>query len=454
MADFVKLNGYDVKDVVSRNAVNTINNTLSGIKRPEDFGCVGDGLVDDTVNFQQALDGGGYILGTPNKNYRITSELRIPSNTVIDLNNSKMTADNLSHIFYNFTDDDVDILLYNGNGNITIKNGMIIGGAISFIHSHDVLIENVHFLNVNNDHIIEICACNNYTIKDCILEGLSNLYPSVREYINIDPCIYQSFPWLPEGSNTFDGTKNNNINILDNVFKTSTNANYMYMEHAIGCHVESNAQHSNINIQGNDIIGNADTSFAVHLMDMTNVRVFNNNISSKWGVFVEGCNYVFILNNVSICIDSTSRTFCVPGGSVPSYHVCISNNALINRSGYVIGGFTASGFTIDMLQSARSGFTSSGTTFTMIDVPITSVNKLTLQFGAVGGGNLSTGTIRSYLGRNFAVGESYPMLVKNGMLTITIDSEKQFSVTPSSEDVLTNCRQVILEKDLEIDLGA
>lgn len=448
MADFVKLNGYDVKDAVSRNLLANISDTLNGIKRPEDFGCVGDGIIDDTLNFQAALEGGGYLLGTPGKTYRITSELHIPANTVIDLNYAELSADNLSHIFYNFTDEDTDVLVYNGNGNITIKNGTIIGGAISFIHSHDVLIENIHFRNTNNDHVLEICACNNYTVKDCIFDGISNLYPSVREMINIDPCVYNSFPWLPSGSNTYDGTKNNEIIIINNVFKPSDNTNYAYMQRAMGCHNYTSAKHSNIVFSGNIISGNTDADFAVNLYDMTNVMISNNQMTSKYGVNLNGCDYVSILSNKSYCNDSSPRVFCTPSSDNVSTHISFQGNVLINRRGKILGSYDTGKLSLDMMQPSNEWNGNANTINT--EIPLTDVNTMILQIGAVDSAQLSTHIVKAFPSRGFLVNESFPLFMKYGLAIVTVTSEKQITISTSVSGGYTNCRHLILEKDTEL----
>lgn len=446
MADFVKLNGYDVKDAVSRASITSIQSTLNGIKRPEDYGCVGNGIVDDTENFQTALAGGGYILGTPGKNYRVTAELILAADTVLDLNNATVTADGIRHIFYNFETTDTEILGYAGRGNITIRNGILVGGCISFIHSHDVLIENIHMINVNNDHMMEICACNNYTVKNCIFEGLSNLYPSVREYINIDPCVYAAFPWIADGSSTFDGTKNKNLFFLNNVFRVGSSASYVYMQNAIGCHGHYNASHENIIIDGNIVEGNADTEVAFRLIDMTQVMVRNNLMKSKWGTLVNGSSYVTIEGNSSICIDATARAFII-FDSMPNTHISINDNTLVNRSGYITGSFNDGDVTFDLLQPTRvfQGDNSSVSS----TIPFTSVNKIMLQTGAISGGNMAYAEIRSFLTRGFLVGETYPIWLKTGLATFTITDATHGTISTNTSDVYTNCRQMLLAKDIE-----
>lgn len=447
MADFVKLNGYDVKDATSRASIANIEATLNGIKRPEDFGCVGNGIVDDTANFQSALDGGGYILGTPGKNYRITESLAVSSDTVLDLNHATITADNLSRIFYNFTQDDVGVLGYNGRGNITIKNGTIVGGCISFIHGHNILVEDIHFLNVNNDHMMEICACNGYTVNRCIFEGLSNLYPSIREVINIDPCTHTSFPWLPEGSTTFDGTKNINLSFTNNTFKVSTNANYGYMQRAIGCHAYEGVRHTNIIISGNTVLGNTDNECAFGLFDMSNVLVTDNLLRSKYGVIINGSDYVSVINNRSYCDDSVSRTFCIAETDSPSTHVSIYNNVLINRGGRAIGTLNKNVFTFDLLQPDYAAIANDSTVNT--EIPVTDVNTMTLLIGSVGSVQFTTVKIKSFNSRGFEVNEQYPIMLRYGLAIVTITGDKQISITTTVQDGYTNCRAVILEKEIE-----
>lgn len=79
MADFVKLNGYDVKDNVARPKI--INLEIVNVK---DYGAKGNGIADDTTAIQNALnDGVGKMVYIPSGVYNVSDTLIFKSNTYI-----------------------------------------------------------------------------------------------------------------------------------------------------------------------------------------------------------------------------------------------------------------------------------------------------------------------------------------------------------------------------------
>lgn len=243
---------------------------------PEMYGALGDGTTDDSTAIQSALDVGGLIVFKTGVVYKIAQTLRIKKNTVIDLNGAVINSTN-KHLLYNFVSTDT-FTGYNGNGNITIKNGTIIGGAISFAHGKSIFLENIAFRNSLNDHFLEIAGCDGYTIKNCSFVGMEDVQTSVYEYINLDPCVYQAFPWLDSSSVFYDGTKNNNIKVEDCYFAIGSDS-YAYGFNAFGVHGQwdANTFHSNIVFKNNKLRGF--TGCGVRLNNMQGVFVFGNDIS-------------------------------------------------------------------------------------------------------------------------------------------------------------------------------
>lgn len=182
-----------------------------GYSTPEDYGAKGDGATDDSFAIQSVVNNKGIILFDAGKNYKITSTIRLSKGTTLDLNGSTITSTN-KHLFFNFQSSDT-FTAYNGNGDITIRNGTIIGGALSFAHGENIRLENVIFKNSLNDHFLEVAGCKNYVIENCRFIGMADVQTSVYEYINVDPVTYAAFPWLTNGSAFYDGAKNDGISI-------------------------------------------------------------------------------------------------------------------------------------------------------------------------------------------------------------------------------------------------
>lgn len=243
---------------------------------PETYGAVGDGVTDDSVALQNAFDNNREVVFTTGKTYKVTSTLRVAGNTVLNLNGATILSTN-KHLLFNFLSTDT-FTGYNGNGNITLKNGTIIGGAISFAHGENILLENVKFLNSLNDHFLEIAGCKNYKIKGCSFVGMADVRTSVYEYINLDPCVHQAFPWLTDGSAFYDGTKNDGVIAEDNHFSIGAD-DFAYGYNAFGVHGEwdSSTFHKNILLRGNTLRGFTGCGF--RLNNMQNVYVFGNDIS-------------------------------------------------------------------------------------------------------------------------------------------------------------------------------
>ena len=262
------------------NVYNIAGNVVLRQTVPETYGAIGDGYHDDTQAIQAAVNNKGMVVFATGKTYKTTAMIRIPKDTVLELNGATlvMTADNTSlRIFVNFLDSDTSFTQYNGNGNITIRNGTIIGGNISFAHGENITLENVHFKNSLSPHFLEICACKNYVINDCTFVGVINTTLSVHEYINIDPATRTAFPLLPDGSPFFDGAKNDGI-IVENCYFGLGENDYAYGFNALGVHgvAGQETKHKNIRLVGNTLRGFTGCGFRIN--DMENVLIADNDI--------------------------------------------------------------------------------------------------------------------------------------------------------------------------------
>ena len=192
--------------------------------------------------------------------YTFTKTQRLNSNTTLLLNNHTLnfniptvTEDyTKSHGFFNFNDED-EFLKYEGNGNIKILNGYIVGGNCSFIHASNIIFENIHFLNCKNDHILELCALNNVKISNCTFSGIPSqisVSNMTKEYIQWENATQSNFPHFSNpNSNTYDNTPCTNIEIKNCAFLKPANNQFDFYT-AIGNHNEVvNYPHNNIKIE-------------------------------------------------------------------------------------------------------------------------------------------------------------------------------------------------------------
>ena len=217
-------------------AINETVEDIAELKRfstPEMFGAVGDGATDDSLAFTRAAEFGSPVICDPEKTYLIADSIALKNGSVVDLNGCTLIqpASNQQHTFKNFTNNDT-FLGYNGNSNIIIRNGKIIGGRIALMHGRHIIVENIQFSNCVRPHYFEIASCKDVVIRDCTFTGMNTASTNRKEYINIDNCNTTSFPWIPADSVMYDGTPVDGV-LVDNC---RFYRNGSVMEDAVGKH--------------------------------------------------------------------------------------------------------------------------------------------------------------------------------------------------------------------------
>ena len=245
--------------------------------------------TDDDLEDYLSLVGNKTIILPSNSTLTFTDAVVINSDTTLDLNGSTVFFDytrttrypavnwdeTLGFMSY---DNDSTFTAYDGYKNITIKNGKIKGGCSCFMHSTNVLIENVEFIDVNDAHNIQLAACNGFTVKNCIFHGTGSPLGYGGECINLDHCNNAGQPYVINTSVMYDYTPSKDVNIIDNIFDDpSLTVGQTYVL-SIGCHSNGNGGYSciGLNIINNDL-GTPATS-GINISDFKNTVISKNRL--------------------------------------------------------------------------------------------------------------------------------------------------------------------------------
>ena len=249
-------------------------------------------------------------------NYTFTETKRLSKNTTILLNSNTLTFNipsmledwTQSHGFFNFNDND-EFLAYNGNGNIHIKNGTIIGGNCSFIHGSNISFENINFLNCKNDHILELCAVNNVKIISCTFNGTvvqTSISNMSKEYIQWENATQTNFPHFSNSlSPTYDNTACKNISIESCYFIRPDNLEYEFYTACGNHNFVAGYPHENVTI--NNCNFNNPRSVTINFYNTNNVNITNNNFIGNNNIAISDytchvrtrgkCDNIVIKNN-------------------------------------------------------------------------------------------------------------------------------------------------------------
>jgi hypothetical protein len=243
---------------------------------------------DNMSKIQSKLNNKGIVQFTPGI-YKITKQLIIPSDTIVDLNSATLQRKgNLQSVFLNKVTSKTT--KYTGAGNITIKNGTLEGmggysydNLLTFFHSHDVIIENItfkdtlcHALEINSSEGVHVHNCNflGYNLKD--------IESAYKEMIQIDHAGYSGFvlSGSTKKSKCYDGTCCENIRISNCLFSKSNYRDYPYA--CIGEHSQLSGNHKHKNI-------------------MIHNNAFNCKLNAE---LVQACLSFTAMENVDICNNS------------------------------------------------------------------------------------------------------------------------------------------------------
>lgn len=181
---------------------------------------------------------------------------------------------------------DVDALNYNSLKNVKIIGGTwktasstgLKGTMFKFAHAQNILFDGCNISSNYAGHSIELIACKNATVQNCVINGVGSASKTcLEEQIQIDIATPKTAPGIVQyGTKYVKGQTCKNIKILNNTIKGARGvcANYASKESKF-----RSKFHSNITVSGNTITGVR--SEALALFNTTSATVTNNKIYSK-----------------------------------------------------------------------------------------------------------------------------------------------------------------------------
>ena len=263
----------------------TVSSKLQESVSVKDFGAVGDGVADDTVAIQAALNSGAAKVDFPPGTYRISTALLAASNQELIGSGGTLTMPNGVYL---------DGIYVNGKTNVKIKGLRITGAAAgnSF------------------DRAIAINAAINVTVDGCLIENIGNEEVSPNEW--------------GTGVEVLGGSSN--VKITNNTIK-----NIKGYGNFRGDGVTVRAS-SNTLIQGNTIDTNRRMQIAV-IDDAFDVKIIGNDLLNGYlaGIDIEP-NSVNTTGDITIQGNTIRNFGCKPGATtgVQYYGIDLHSNSFDN----------------------------------------------------------------------------------------------------------------------------
>ena len=152
------------------------SNSIYGIP-----GALGDGSHDDTAAINAVIASHNYVQFTAGKNYKITSSIVVPSNRILDFNGSTVTLAASSSAYVIVNSD-----LTNGNDNITLLNGTIVGNGQTQTRNFTGGISGGAYYGFGMlFYLVGHVRVENFTVNDTNAWGISYLRVGTAVFNNI-----------------------------------------------------------------------------------------------------------------------------------------------------------------------------------------------------------------------------------------------------------------------------
>ncbi|MCI3271030.1 right-handed parallel beta-helix repeat-containing protein [Streptomyces cylindrosporus] len=224
----------------------------------ETFGAVGDGITDDTLAIQAALDlahssGGGLVQFTPGKTYAVSTFLVVYDYTTVYAYGATIKAIGNSGILRNFLSSET-FNAYEGHSHIQILGGRWDGNAfngttgsvtaetdvMNFVHAQDITVRDATIENTSTAHALEFNAVDGGRALNCRFLGYndnsSDASRQFSEAIQIDISVSGS-----SSIGSFDNTPAKNILVDGCYFGVSSRCGKF--GRAVGSHTLASGQY-------------------------------------------------------------------------------------------------------------------------------------------------------------------------------------------------------------------
>lgn len=400
----------------------------------------------NTPKMQSAIDSCN-TLNFNKETYTINGFLSLHNKSHINLNGGTLNC-SVRYGIKNLKPTDT-VTGYNGNSDITIENGKIIGGSITIGHGKNIIIRNIEFVDCLNDHWMEIGGSQNVTVENCIFGGRPNAsgggFTSTEfSVINIDPLLAVSFPHYDVDSTSYDGTLCEDIYIQNNVMKPTSHLDASITTcRCFDAHYEATAISNHNNIVVSDNIMYCLGGYCNVAYHLDNFDFYNNKIypATKSPLMAIGyTNYAKIHGNTyhkPANGENPSSPITIRA-SRPNLNMSYYSNSYEHLAGtsslaelYFETDSEYSFVRLDLVR-AFSGTTAPGDN---IDFPVdyTQFNHMYLQIGT--GGNLKCVDFRAYHTRFFQSGDVLRAPTIDGRIAITLKADQKYEYvnTSSSE---------------------
>lgn len=307
---------------------------------PQMYGAVGDGVTNDTVALQSALDSGKNVYLTPGKTY-LTNVLYVPSNTTIVGYGAILKA--MSNAILVNKSDNINGG-YEQSKNITVLGveftapDVPVCGNIAFIHTTNATIRDCIFHDVNAWHMIEFNACFSCIVDNCYFYnyGLNPSDTAPSEMIQLDYAYGEgAYPF--SGAYDYTGCKNiiirNSVFIGDNIDAVRAIGNHSHGGHPAeevtieNCYIENFMQGILLTSFKNSIIRNNTIKCSECITSLwyaSGIDIIENRLEGypyTYGAYTSGRNIYGEHNGTTRIVE----------------HFRIIGNICVNAQGHAIG---------------------------------------------------------------------------------------------------------------------